>query len=123
VLALALVQGIEACIVLLASVLAGIDTSAGKSYHAASGVAITVIGVVTALALTLVARGVRNGRRWARTPTMLTQVFTGIVAIYLTQGGRYEWGVPALVLAVAGFGLLLAPATVAVLTPGRDRKP
>ncbi len=54
---------------------------------------------------------------------MLTQLFTGIVAIYLIQAPRLDWGIPAIALAVAGFGALLAPASVELLTPGRVSKP
>ena len=95
----------------------------GKSYHRSSGIAITLIGVATAVALGYVARGLRSGKRWSRTPAMLTQLFTGIVAIYLIQAPRLDWGIPAVALAVAGFGALLAPASVALLTPGRVSKP
>ena len=122
-LAVAIVQAVEAAGVLVASVLAGVDTGAGKSYQLASGIAITAIGVATALGLALVARGLRSGRRWTRTPALLTQLFTGIVGIYLVQGGRYAWGIPALLLAVAGVAALMAPASVELLTPGRVHKP
>ena len=114
---------IEAAGILAASLIAGVDALTGKSYHLASGIAITLIGVVTAVLLAYVARGVQSGRRWSRTPAMLTQLFTGIVAIYLIQAPRLDWGIPAAVLAVTGFGALLAPASLRVLTPGRAGKP
>jgi peptidoglycan/LPS O-acetylase OafA/YrhL len=120
---LAVIVGIEAVGVLVASILAGIDTGTGQSYHRASGVAITVIGVATAAALMLVARALRAGRRWTRTPTLLTQLFAAIVGIYLVQGHRYDWGIPALLLTAAGFAMLMAPTSVELLTPGRVRKP
>jgi hypothetical protein len=123
VLVLAGIQAIEAAGVLLAAILAGFDTGAGKSYVLASGIAITVIGVCTALALGLVARGLRAGRRWSRTPALLTQLFTGIIGIYLLQAPRYDWGIPAALLAVAGLAMLFAPASMEVLTPGRPDKP
>jgi hypothetical protein len=122
VLTLATVQLVEAGGVLLASALAGLDTGAGKSYQLSSGIAITVIGVATAIGLALVARGLRAGRRWTRTPALLTQLFTGIVGIYLVQAPRYDWGIPALLLAIVGFAMLMAPASVELLTPGRIRK-
>jgi hypothetical protein len=109
--------------ILLAAILAGLDTGAGKSYELASGIAITAIGVGTALALGLVARGLRAGRRWTRTPALLTQLFTGIIGIYLLQAPRYDWGVPAALLAVAGLALLFTPASMRVLTPGRADRP
>jgi len=117
------IQAIEAAGILLAAILAGLDTGAGKSYELASGIAITAIGVGTALALGLVARGIRAGQRWTRTPALLTQLFTGIIGIYLLQAPRYTWGVPAAVLAIAGLAMLFAPASLRVLTPGRADKP
>jgi hypothetical protein len=120
---LAVIEAIEATGILLAAILAGLDTGAGKSYELASGIAITAIGVGTALALGLVARGIRAGRRWTRTPALLTQLFTGIIAIYLLQAPRYDWGIPAALLAVAGMAMLFAPASLEILTPGRADKP
>jgi hypothetical protein len=122
VVAAAIVEGIEAVSVLAASVLAGVATANGHSYQRTSGVALTIIGIVTAIALALVARALRAGRRWSRTPAMLTQIFTGIVAIYLLQSGRLDWGIPAIVLAIAGLGALLTPASIEVLAPGRISK-
>jgi len=91
----------------------------GKSYHRSSGIAITIIGVATAVALAYVAYGLRGGRRWSRTPAMLTQLFAGIVGIYLVQAPRLDWGIPAVALAVAGLVALFAPASLKLLTPGR----
>jgi hypothetical protein len=122
VLIAAAVQAVEAVGVLAASVLAGIDTGSGRSYHLASGIAITIIGVCTAGALGLVAYGLRSGRRWSRTPAVLTQLFVGIVAVYLLQSGRFDWGVPFIVLAVAGLATILAPPSVRLLTPGKPEK-
>ena len=45
----------------------------------------------------------------------LTQLFVGIVGIYLVQGHRNEWGIPSLALAVIGFALLVTPATLRAL--------
>ncbi len=119
----AAVQAIEAVGLLVASVLAAVATASGHSYQLASGVAITAIGVATAIALAFVARALRAGRRWSRTPALLTQLFTGIVAVYLLQSGRLDWGIPAIVLAIAGLAALLTPASLEVLTPGRISKP
>jgi hypothetical protein len=118
----AVVQTVEAAGVLVAALKAGVDALTGKSYQHASGVAITLIGIATAVALAYVARGLGGGRRWSRTPAMLTQLFTGIVAIYLIQAPRLDWGIPAIALAITGFGALLAPASIELLTPGRAGK-
>jgi len=116
----AVVQGLQSAAILAASVLAGVAASQGKAYQNSSGIAITVIGIGTAIALGFVAYGLARTRRWARTPALLTQLFTGIVGIYLVQGARYDWGVPALALSVAGFVLLLVPPSLRALMFGPD---
>ena len=114
----AAVQAADAVIVLGASVLAGVDTAAGRSYQEGSGIALTLIGIGTAVALAWVALGLSRARRWSRTPTALTQLFVGIVSIYLLQGGRYDWGGVTLALSLAGFATLLAPPSTRALTVG-----
>jgi hypothetical protein len=112
------IEALEAVLVLVAAVLAGIDTGQGRSYELSGGIAITVIGVACAALLGLVAWGLRRSRRWTRTPGLLTQLFVGTTGVYLLQGGRYGWGGPALVLGLAGFATLLAPASTKALTVG-----
>jgi hypothetical protein len=119
----AAVEAVESALVLAASVLSGVDTAAGKSYQLASGIALTVIGVACAAALALVAAGLARARRWARTPALLTQLFVGIVGIYLLQGHRLDWGVPAVILAAAGFAALLSPPSLRTLAGQRDGGP
>jgi hypothetical protein len=114
------VQAADAAIVCAASALAGVDAATGQSYQLASGIALTVIGLGTAAVLALVAAGLARARRWSRTPALLTQLFIGIVGIYLVQGHRYAWGVPALVLAVAGFAAVLAPPSLRALAGERS---
>src|ERR1044071_832514 len=108
-------QAGEAVLLLAATVLAAVDTAAGKSYHAASGIALTVIGLVTVGLLLLVALGRAGARPWTRTPALMTQLFTGIVGIYLVQGSRLEWGIPALALAAGGLAALFAPPSTQAL--------
>jgi hypothetical protein len=112
----AMVQAAESVMVLAAAILAGVDAASGQSYHVNSGIALTVIGVLAAAALAWVARGLAQARRWSRTPAVLTQLFVGIVGIYLLQGHRLDWGVPSVVLSVAGFALLFAPPSLRALT-------
>jgi hypothetical protein len=114
------VQGVEAAVVCAASVLAGVDAATGKSYELASGIALTVIGLGTAAALAVVAAGLARGRRWSRTPALLTQLFFGIVGIYLVQSHRYAWGGPALALTVAGFAAVLVPPSLRALSGERS---
>jgi hypothetical protein len=113
------IQAADAAIVLAASVLAGVDTATGQSYQVGSGIALTLIGLVTAAALAWVAVGVARVRRWSRTPALLTQLFLGIVGIYLVQGHRYAWGLPCLALAAAGLVALLVPPSLRALAGQR----
>ena len=121
--AAAAVQAAEAAVVCVASVLSAIDAAGGQSYRANSGIALTLIGFGTAAALGYVAVGLARARHWSRTPALLTQLFTGIVGIYLVQGHRYDWGVLALVLTAAGFVTLLLPPSLRALTGGRPVPP
>ena len=117
----AIVQAAEAVVVLAAAILAGVDAATGQSYHVNSGVALTVIGTFAVLGLAFVAFGLARARRWSRTPALLTQLFVGIVGIYLLQGNRLDWGVASVVLAAIGFAALLAPPSVRALTERHER--
>jgi hypothetical protein len=117
--AAAIVQAAEAVVVLAATVLAGVDTASGRSYHANSGIALTVIGALSAVTLAWIAWGLAQARTWSRTPALLTQLFVGIVGIYLLQGHRLDWGTASVVLAVLGFATLLAPASFRALASGQ----
>jgi hypothetical protein len=81
--------------------------------------------VAAAAALAVVAAGLFRARRWSRTPALLTQLFVGIVGIYLLQGQRLDWGVLSVVLAVGGLAALLAPPSLRALAdqkqPGQER--
>ena len=116
----AIVQAAESVLVLAATVLAAVDTASGQSYHVNSGIALTVIGVLAAAALAWIARGLAQARRWSRTPALLTQLFVGIVGIYLLQGQRLDWGIVSVVLAALGFAGLLAPPSMRALTGGEQ---
>jgi hypothetical protein len=118
--AAAVVQAAESVLILVATVLAGVDAAAGQSYHVSSGIALTVIGVVAVAALGFVAAGLARARRWSRTPALLTQLFAGIVGIYLLQGHRLDWGLALVVLAALGFIALLSPPSLRALTSGQQ---
>lgn len=111
----AAVVAVEAVIMLIATVLAGIATASGKSYQTSSGIAITVLGAAAVAGLALVTAGLLRTRRWSRTPALLTQFFCGVIGVYLAQGSRLWWGVPLLALAVADIALLLAPPSLRAL--------
>jgi hypothetical protein len=121
--AAAIVQAAEAVVVLAATILAGVDAASGQSYHLSSGIALTVIGALSTAALAWIAWGLAQARTWSRTPALLTQLFVGIVGIYLLQGHRLDWGIASVVLAVFGFAALLAPASFRALASGRREVP
>jgi hypothetical protein len=121
--AAAVIQAAESVLVLVATVLAGVDAASGQSYHVNSGIALTVLGVVAVAALASVAAGLARARRWSRTPALLTQLFAGIVGIYLIQGHRLDWGLALVVLAVLGFAALLSPPSMRALTTDKTRNP
>lgn len=118
--AAAVVLAAESAGLLAAAVVVGADTAAGHAYQLGSGVALTLIALAVAAGLAAVASGLARARYWSRTPAVLTQLFVGVVAIYLLQGHRYAWGAPMIVVAAACLAMLFAPATLRALV--RDRK-
>ena len=114
-------EAIEAAMVCVATVLAAVDTVAGQSYQQSSGIALIIIGLCAAAALAAVAVGLARVRRWTRTPALLTQLFVGSTGVYLLQGHRLDWGVPALLVALAGLTGLLLPGSLRALVGPKDR--
>jgi hypothetical protein len=112
----AVVQALEAVGVCLAAALAAADLAAGQTYQRSSGVALIVLELIVAAGLAALASGLARSRPWSRTPAVMAQVLTGVIGIFLLQAGRYEWGVPALVLALAGLAGLFAPASLKALS-------
>lgn len=118
----AAVLAVQAAGLAVAGVLTAVDTAAGRSYQASSGVALTIFDFVVVAVLAWVALGIARLRPWSRTPAVMIQVLTGAVAVYLLQAHRYEWAVPALLLAIAGLAALLAPASLRALTRQVSRR-
>jgi hypothetical protein len=110
------VQAAEAAALAVAGVLAAVDAAAGRSSRASNGVALTLFVFVVAAGLAWIAFGIARVQPWSRTPAVMIQVLTGIIAVYLLQAHRYDWGIPALLLAVAGLAGLLAPASLHALS-------
>jgi hypothetical protein len=117
------VQAAEAAGLAVAGVLAAIDAAAGRSSQASSGIALTLFAFIVAAGLAGIAWGIARARPWSRTPAVMTQVLTGVIAIYLLQAHRFDWGIPALLLAAAGLAGLLAPASLRALDRSREKTP
>jgi len=94
---------------------AAVSTADGQSYQRASGIALTLIAVGTAVVFALFARGVAKARPWTRTPVVMTQLAIGVWAIYLLRDHRLEWGVPMLLVAACCLVALFTPASLRAL--------
>ena len=94
---------------------AAVSTADGQSYQRASGIALTLIAVGTAVVLALFSRGLAKARPWTRTPVVMTQLAIGIWAIYLLRDHRPEWGLPMLLVAACCLAALFTPASLRAL--------
>src|SRR5215831_989236 len=79
----AALQALEAVGMCVAAGFAAVSTADGQSYQRASGVALTLIAVGTAVVFALLAVGLAKARPWARTPVVMTQLAIGAWGIYL----------------------------------------
>jgi len=116
-------QGLEAAglIVVIAANL--IDLADGHTYQRSSAIAIIVIEVIVAIGVAWIASGIVRVRPWTRTPAVMTQVFTLIIAVWLLEAHRLAWGLPALVIALAGLAGLFAPTSLRKLNRSRGDDP
>jgi hypothetical protein len=102
-------QALEAVGVLVAAVVSAADTASGHSYQRSSGIALTVLAFVAAVAVAAVVPGLLRVRLWSRTPALFTQLFVGTTGVYLLDGHHLNLGLPAVGVAIAGFAGLCAP--------------
>jgi hypothetical protein len=72
-----------------------------------------------ALAYAAVGRALWRRRAWARAPAIVLQLLLAALGYVMIGGGAPALGVPVLVVALFGAGLLLAPASREALTAGR----
>ena len=105
---------VEAVGMCVAAGFAALSTADGQSYQRASGVALTLIAVGTAVVFALFARGLARARPWTRTPVVMTQLAIGAWGIYLLKD-RPEWGVPMLLVAACCLIALFTPASLRAL--------
>jgi hypothetical protein len=111
----AVILAIEAAGMCVAAGFSAVSTADGRSYQRASGIALTLIAVGTAVVFALFARGLAKARPWTRTPVVMTQLAIGVWAIYLLKDHRLEWGVPMLVVAACCLVALFTPASLRAL--------
>jgi uncharacterized membrane protein YagU involved in acid resistance len=92
-----------------------IDDVNGRTATQSNAIGFMLFEFVFAVGVALIAWGVHRVQPWSRTPAVIVQVFTAMIAIWLLQAHRYDWGLPALLLALAGLAGLLAPASLRAL--------
>ena len=116
-------QGLEAAGLFVVIVANLIDLADGHTYQKSGAIAIIVIEVVVAIGVAWIAAGIVRARPWTRTPAVMTQVFTLIIAVWLLEAHRIAWGLPALVIALAGLAGLFAPTSLRALARPRGTTP
>jgi hypothetical protein len=108
-------QAAEAAGLCVAVILNVIGVASGESWTTSNASGFIAFEVVVAIGVALIAAGIARVRPWSRTPAVLTQVFTVMIAVWLLEAHRYAWGVPALLLAIAGCVGLFAPTSLRAL--------
>jgi hypothetical protein len=116
----AVVQALEAAGLCVAAVAQVAETASGQSYRASSGVALAVMEFITVALVAWIASGIARARPWSRTPAVMTQLASGLLAIILLQAHRADWGLPTLVVAIVGLAGLLHPASLKALARPRE---
>jgi hypothetical protein len=92
-----------------------VDSTSGRAWTAGNAIGFIAVEVIVAAGVAWLAWGVGRMRPWSRTPGVMTQVVTILIAVWLLQAHRYGWGIPALLLALAGLAGLFAPASLRAL--------
>jgi hypothetical protein len=117
-------QAAVAVLLLVAIVTNAVEVATGQSYQRSSGIGLIVLELIVAVGLAWIAVGLAKVRPWSRTPAAMTQGFTVIMAVILLQAHRFDWGVAALLLALAGLVGLFTPASFRALNrPVPDAEP
>jgi hypothetical protein len=114
--AAAAAQAVEAVGLCVAIVLNVIDSASGNDLTASNAIGFIVVEAIVAIGVAWIAAGLVRVQPWSRTPAVMTQVLTAAIGVWLLQAGRYEWGVPALLLAIAGLAGLFTPSSLRALT-------
>jgi hypothetical protein len=112
-------QAAEAAGLLVAVIFNVVDSVSGDAWTTSNATAFIVLEAIVALAVAWIAWGIARLRPWSRTPAVMTQVFTILIAIWLLEAHRWGWGLPALLCAIAALAGLFAPTSLRSLTRPR----
>ncbi|WP_067676111.1 hypothetical protein [Nocardia miyunensis] len=106
--------GVIVAIVLVVRGLSGADQSKVSAYGTAAWFVI-LGGAVLAAGIALFL-----GRRWGRAIAVIAQILLLPVAWYMIEGHQLQFGIPLGLIALAGLGLLFAPASSRWMAQGYD---
>ena len=104
--ALVALQGLA---LLALSVLFGVGLALSNARELSSALFVLLFALPVGLGLLAVARGLLGGKRWSRSPALVTQLFVVPVALPYTQGDRWYVGMALLGWSLALLALLLSP--------------
>ncbi|HET9079518.1 MAG TPA: hypothetical protein VFO01_03235 [Trebonia sp.] len=113
-------QVAEAAGLCAAAVFNMIDSLSGNTWSISNAIAFIAMEVIFAVGWAWIAVGIARVRPWSRTPAIMSQVFTAMIALWLLEAHRYAWGIPALFLAIAGCVGLFTPSSLRALTRPAD---
>jgi hypothetical protein len=106
---------LEAAGLCVAVVANAIDDVNGRTASQSSAVGFMALEFIVAIGVAWIGYGIARVQPWSRTPALMVQVFTAMIAIWLLEAHRFAWGLPALLFAIAGLAGLLAPASLRAL--------
>jgi len=109
-------QAAEAAGLCVAIVLNVVDSISGRAWTTGNAIAFIVMEAIAAIGVAWIASGIARVQPWSRTPAVITQVFAAMIAIWLLEAHRYDWGIPTLLLVIAGLAGLFAPTSLRALT-------
>jgi hypothetical protein len=96
---------LEAVLVAAGAVAAAVTSATGSAQDRVGAIVLAVVALALAAGLGAVALGVRRGRHWARTPTLVWQALQVLVAVTGTL--PVTLAIPLAVLGLAvGYGVL-----------------
>jgi hypothetical protein len=105
-------EAVGLCVAVVAN---AVDDVNGRTGTQSNAVGFMAFEFIIAVGVAWIAWGIARVRPWSRTPAVILQVFTVMIAVWLLQAHRYDWGLPALLLALAGLAGLFAPASLRAL--------
>ena len=85
-------QAAEAVGLCVAVILNVIDSVSGDAWTTSNAIGFIVLEAIVAVGVAWIASGIARFRPWSRTPAVMTQVFTILIALWLLEAHRYALG-------------------------------